>query len=298
MNDRLYKGHFKGLDVAFSCALTTQTANDIIIRHNCDPAAAHLLGRALTGALLSAAVLPKDNRLNVCWKYQGMLKTIVADAGSDGTIRAFISPTQLGDSEDLTALYGDIGDLQTVVSKAGTVLNSGTAPVSLQDVIKDLAYTHCISDQVETGMTALIGFNPDPECPVRICQGWMIQALPDCDLERFERIRHRMDHPAFRDLMTQQADPERAAALLAADEEGFDGFYIEEGSRPRFECSCSKEKMAAVVRTLPIPERMEIVKKGEPIKVQCQFCNERYEMSIDDCTAAWNEKPDQDQGGD
>lgn len=292
MNDQLYKGHFKGLNVAFSCALTTQTVNDIILRHNCDPVAAHILGRALTGALLSAAVLPEDNRLNVCWKYKGTLKTIVADAGADGTVRAFISPAQLGETEDLQELYGDIGNLQTVVSQGGTVLNSGTAPVSLQDAVKDLAYTHCISDQVETGTTALIGFNPDPENPVRICQGWMIQALPDCDLELFERMRHRMEHPAFHDLLATNSEPERVAAMLAADEDGLDGFYIEECSHPRFECSCSKEKMGAIVRTLPIPERMEVVKKNEPITVQCQFCNERYEMSIADCITAWNEKTD------
>lgn len=293
MNDRLFKGHFKGLDIAFSCALTTETVNNIVIRHDCDPLAAHILGRALTGALLSATVLPETQRLNVCWKYKGALKTIVVDAGSDGTVRAFISPTQLGEPKDMMELYGDLGDLQTVVSREGTILNSGTAPVSLQDAVKDLAYYHCLSDQVETGMSALIGFNADPENPVKLCQGWMIQALPDCDLEYFERIRHRMETPKFRDLLSEPSDPEKAAAVLVADESGFDGFYMEECSTPRFTCPCSKEKMGAVVRTLPIPERMEIVQKKEPLSVQCQFCNERYELSIDDCIAAWNEKSNQ-----
>ena len=129
-------------------------------------------------------------------------------------------------------------------------------------------------------------FRP-PENPVRICQGWSIQALPDCNLERFERIRQRMDNPAFRELLMQAADPEKAVALLVDDEAGFEGFYMEECSTPRFVCPCSKEKMNAVVRTIPIPERMEIVKKKEPLSIQCQFCNERYELSIDDCIAAW-----------
>ena len=40
----------------------------------------------------------------------------------------------------------------------------------------------------------------------------------------------------------------------------------------------------------PIQERMEIVKKIQPLAIQCQFCNERYELSIDDCIAAWNRK--------
>ena len=288
MNDQLIKGHFKGLDIAFSFTETAQTANEIIIRHDCDPAAAHLLGRALTGALLSAAVLPAGQRINVCWKYKGVLKTIVADAGQDGSVRAFISPTRLGEAGDMDALYGDLGDLQTVVSEGGKILNSGSAPVSLHDAVKDLAYAHCISDQVETGMAALIGFNPDPEYPVAICQGWMIQALPGCDPERFERVRQRMESPAFRELLSRAADPEKAAEVLTKGETGFQGLHREICSTPHFECTCSKEKMGAVVRTIPIPERMEIVKKKEPLTVQCQFCNELYEMSIDDCIAAWN----------
>jgi molecular chaperone Hsp33 len=214
----------------------------------------------------------------------------VADAGQDGTVRAFISPAQIGDASDLTELYGDIGDLQVVTSQNERVANSGTAPVSLHDAVKDLAFFHCVSDQVETGMTALIGFNADPENPVRICQGWMIQALPNCDLELFDRVRTRIDEPAFRELLVQSAAPEQAAAMLAGDESGFEGFHIEECNAPRFVCSCSKEKMSSVVRTLPIPERMEIVKKDEPLSIQCQFCNERYELTINDCIAAWNDK--------
>ncbi|MDD3275594.1 MAG: Hsp33 family molecular chaperone HslO [Kiritimatiellales bacterium] len=43
-------------------------------------------------------------------------------------------------------------------------------------------------------------------------------------------------------------------------------------------------------RTLPIPERMELVQKKEPVKINCQFCNRHYELSIDDCIVAWNRK--------
>lgn len=290
MNDQLFKGHFKGLNIAFSCAVTTDTVNEIIKGHNCNPVAAHILGRALTGTLLSAAILPETQRINICWKYKGILKTIVADAGQDGTIRAFISPAQIGSAEDLTDLYGDLGDLQTVVSLEGKILNSGSAPISLHDAIKDLAFYHCVSDQVETGMTAMIGFNSDPENPISICQGWMIQALPNCDVERFDRIRSRMDAPDFREQISCAGDPEDAARILIADEPGFESVHIEACNPPKFVCPCTKEKMGAVIRTLPIPERMEIVKANEPLNIRCQFCNKLYTLSIDDCSAAWNEK--------
>lgn len=292
MNDQLITGHFKGLDTAFSCALSTQTVNETAIRHNCDPIAAHILGRALTGALLGAAVLPEKQRINVCWKYKGAVRTIIADAGQDGTVRAFISPSQYGEIQDRNDLYGDLGDIQTVISAGGKVLNSGTAPVSLQDASDDLAYYYCVSDQVETGICTVIGFNADPENPIRICQGWMIQALPGCDLERFERIRQRLHHPEFVTILNQTVELERAAGFLTEGEADFKGIYNGPVSKPKFTCPCSKEKMSAVIRTIPIPERMEIVKKGDPLEIRCQFCNEQYRLSIDECSAAWNRKPE------
>ena len=295
MNDILYKGHFKGLDIAFTYAVTTRAVNESIVRHDCDPAAAHILGRAMTGATLAAALLPEGSRLNACWKYKGALKTVVVDAGQDGTVRSLISPAHLNEFDDAQdALYGELGDLQLVVSKDGVIVSSGTTPVALHDAVSDLAYHYCISDQVETGMNAMIGFQPDPKTPVQLCQGWMIQALPNTDLERFDRIRRKMDGQGFRDLLGHASSSEtyfeELAKALIGDEEGYEGIHVETCPEPQFKCTCSKEKMTAVIRSLPIPERMEIVKAGESLGINCQFCNERYELTIDECIVAWNEK--------
>jgi molecular chaperone Hsp33 len=118
----------------------------------------------------------------------------------------------------------------------------------------------------------------------------MLQALPGTDLERFDRIRARMDDPTFHERLSRCDAPEETASILIADEAGFDGFHMEECQAPNFFCSCNREKMGAVVRTLPIPERMELVQKKEPVKINCQFCNRHYELSIDECIAAWNRK--------
>jgi molecular chaperone Hsp33 len=297
MNDLLYKGHFKGLDIAFTYAVTTAAVNEAVVRHDCDPATAHILGRAMTGALLAAAVLPEGQRLNASWKYQGALKTLVVDAGQDGTVRALISPEQLGLLDDAhEGLYGEMGDLQVIVSKEGVIANSGTTPISLHDAVSDLAYHYCISDQIETGMSAMIGFNPDPASPIHLCQGWMIQALPNTDLERFDRIRKQMDNIGFRELLGHASESEgyfdQIAKTLIGDESGFEGIHMETCPVPRFECTCIKEKMGAVLRSIPIPDRMTIVKRNEPVGINCQFCNERYEMTIEECIVAWNKKPE------
>jgi molecular chaperone Hsp33 len=145
-------------------------------------------------------------------------------------------------------------------------------------------------------MSAMIGFNPDPDNPVHLCQGWMIQALPNTDLERFDRIRKQMDRAGFRELLGHESESEgyfeQIAKTLIGDEPGFEGIQMEACPVPKFECTCSREKMGAVLRSIPIPDRMTIVKRNEPIGINCQFCNERYEMTIEECIAAWNKKPE------
>ena len=287
---------FKGLDIAFTYAVTTSLVNDLVVRHDNDPVAAHILGRALTAAVLSAALLPEKQRLNLCWKYPGSLRTIVVDAGSDGSARGFVSPVHLNDAAgSVDDLYGEKGELRIIRTEDSKILNSSTAMIPLQDVVRDLAYHYCVSDQVETGMIALIGLQASETSPVSLSQGWMIQALPGCDLERFDRIRARMEGDDFRALLSSASEAdayfETLAAALVSEETAELELHLDECPAPFFQCNCSREKMGEVLRTIPIPTRMEIVKDGKPMVLSCQFCNERYELSIDECTNAWNEKP-------
>jgi redox-regulated HSP33 family molecular chaperone len=63
---------------------------------------------------------------------------------------------------------------------------------------------------------------------------------------------------------------------------------------PHFRCTCNRHKMGAVLRALPIPDRMDMVKKKEDVVVNCRFCCERYVLTVEDCIRAWNTKPGQD----
>jgi len=293
MNDQLIKGHFKGLDIAFTYATTTQLANEIIIRHDCDPVAAHLLGRALTGGLLAATIQPEGNRTNFCWKYHGALKTIIVDAGTDGTVRGLISPAHLNETPDAhDALYGESGELNVVITKDGKIESSSTTPVALHDVVNDLAYHYCISDQVETSMSVLIGFAPDPKKPIKMARGWMLQALPNTDLKRLDRLRERLQSEAIQTQLKQpNIDFNTIANALIAGEKEATGIYFDECPTPKFNCTCSQEKMFSVIRSLPIPERMELVKVKAPVRIRCQFCNQLYTLNIEDCIVAWNQNP-------
>lgn len=57
----------------------------------------------------------------------------------------------------------------------------------------------------------------------------------------------------------------------------------------RFECSCTREKVAAMLRMLGESEIGEIVDEQNAIAVRCEFCNEPYSFDRVDCAGLFRE---------
>mgnify|MGYP001185379350 FL=1 len=293
MSGICYKGRLDGIDIAINYIDAFEIINKAVILHNCDPVAAHILGRCMMAAIMSASILPEGHRINISWKYPGSLKTVVVDAGQDGATRAMIYPAQLSEAENKEELFGDIGNINVVTTKDGKILNSGTTPVSLHDPVNDLAYHFSISDQVETSIRNIIALKANIETPVSLAHGIMIQALPNCNLGSFERVRASMHSQDSLDSFKRLVSGKEILVFLenlAKHEKGFTKVIVEESAAPFFSCNCSKEKMSSVIRSLPIPERIAIVKKNEDVLINCHFCAQRYVLTIDECIDAWNTK--------
>ena len=295
MSDFLYSGRVDNLHVAFTLVKATEACNETVVRHNCDPVSAHIISRSTAAGLLCAPMLGDGERLNIRYTYAGILKTILVDVGQDGTVRSLISPTQLSDQTgEKSELYGESCEITIVKTADSKILNSGTTSSIFQDEVDDLSFYFSYSDQIETGMLIMVGFDADVEHPVNLCQGIKLQALPDCDLERFELIRQRLNDEACRELLQTSvsgpSDFETILRKILEHEMQNQSIHISDFNRPLYQCTCSKDKMPAVLNILPYNDRMEIVKKGEDLKVNCQYCNEQYVLSIDECIRAWNDK--------
>ena len=50
----------------------------------------------------------------------------------------------------------------------------------------------------------------------------------------------------------------------------------------KFECNCSKERVAKAVMSIGRNDLTEMIEEGEPIEVNCHFCNEKYHFSIEE----------------
>jgi molecular chaperone Hsp33 len=296
IKDFLYTGRLERFRIGVSYGVCTHLVNEAVVRHDCDPLAAHILGRALTAGVLAASLMKSGERVNLHWSYQGALRSVVVDAGADGSTRGFISPKHLSlVAENPDELFGDHAQLRVIRTADGAVQSSGTVQSILQDVVNDLTFFFAISDQIETGMMVMIGFEDNPDRPVGLCQGLMLQALPDCNLEEFDRIRGQLDNEKVRSLLSRSSESdnylEDILNVLLTSEVADPQLHLEGRPAPFFSCECNREKIGTVVRALGYQERVDVVKKNEDLAIHCEFCNEAYTMTVDDCIKAWNEHP-------
>jgi len=285
MADFLYRGHFPQESIGFVYAAIPDLCSEAVVRHACDPVAAHILSRALTATVLAAAGLNEHERLNAHWAYRGQLRTVLVDAGPDGTARGLISPNQLADAETVNDLFGEKAHLTLVRSADGQVRSSGTSDAPFQDVVEDMAYALCLSDQQESAMLAMVAFTQDPKNPVRVARGLLIQALPEANLTEFEQWRKNLQDPAVRNLMARLTEPDNLfedVLHLVAPHAGRNNIHLSESIKPRFVCACSEEKMGAVLRTLSAQDRREIQEEGRDVVVTCNFCNRQFSIPLSD----------------
>lgn len=286
MTDFLYRGSINELDVRFSYGLCTTLVNSAVLAHNSDPLSAHILGRALTAGVLLSPLLTQDERFTIRWNYDGAVKSIVVDVGANADIHGFVAPGTLSELvESEGEIYGDNGRVSVTRSTSKKIINSGTAEAKLMDVVDDLSLFYSISDQIETALLVMIGFNQDVTKPVSLCHGFMLQAMPGCDLNNFESLRTQFHGPEMRTLMSSIQDIDNyfeflLKSLLAQHKVVFP--KIHESPQPRFECRCNRQKVLEITQTLSPGEIDELVANKETLKITCQFCSRVYEIGGDE----------------
>lgn len=284
--DSLLRGSFKDIDVRFILAKTTQTVTTGIFTHNTDPVASHIFGSSITCAALLSSLLTDRERYSVQWHYEGLIGGVVVDVNAEGHVRGIPKNTSLMSAMTKADLYGEKGHISIIKSVEGKILSSGTSETAMLDIADDVSFHFSTSDQIETELVSVVNFNADPENPVQIAGGFMMQALPGCDLKLFEKMRNAIKETSFLDILTQNGNDEKKLHQVLkylyektekeCPEDARQIASYEFGRSPVYQCTCSKEKMQNALRTIDPAELKELLKQPEGIKLKCDFCHTEY----------------------
>ncbi len=288
-SDYLLRGVIKPLKARFALAETTNTVCEGIRLHDADPVSGFFYGRALTVGALISPLLENQEKYSLRWDYEGKIGKILVEANAANEIRGLLKEPHLyGQVETEDQAYGDEGKITLVKSQEGKILNSGSINAGLMEVVDDIGMFFSVSDQIETEIVSLIHFSQDPENPVRMAAGFMLQEMPGCDLDKFTKGRDRMKSDEFKSILCSEIQEEKKlwklVQLLMKDWE-FDkaeDLTYTFGPSPQYQCSCSREKMLQAISVLEPEDIEDIFLKRKFLKIKCEFCSREYAFRADE----------------
>ena len=242
------------------------------------PAVAELLGEAAAAAALFTGHAKVDGRLSVQLRGEGALRTLFAECTAAGTLRGI---AQLGEGEVSRSLRDAAQDgvLAITIENAGT---GGREPVRYQGLVALSADT--LAGAFEDY------FRQSEQLPTRLllaadgrqAAGLMLQKLPGDggDADGWDRASLLFDTLGSDELLTQPADV-LVHRLFHQDAPQW------LGRKPlRFACSCSRERVAAMLVSLGREEVDAAVEAGDGVaEVRCEFCGQTYRFEAAEADA-------------
>lgn len=242
--------------------------------HESPPLAAmELLGEACAAAALFTGHAKLDGRLSIQLRGDGPLRTLFAECTAAGTLRGIAQVEDGAEvSRDLRALGPDALLAITIENAAA----KGQEPVRYQGMVA------LASDSLAGAFEGY--FQQSEQLPTRVllvsdgerAVGLMLQKLPGDggDDDGWNRC-----NVLFDTLKTTELRDWPVEALLRRL------FHQEEagilGRRPlAFGCSCSRERVAAMLQSLGEEESMAAAAEGVA-EIRCEFCGQQYHFDAD-----------------
>ena len=288
MSDQLIRFVTRDSNFRALAADTTTVCETARQLHATDPTATVALARTATGAALLGGLLKGSQRLALAIEANGPLQKLHAETDAAGHLRCSVKNPRadlppIENRFDVAGAVGKAGFLHIIKDLGLKEPYRGMVQLQTSEIGEDIAYYLTHSEQVPSSVSLGVMLGSDAE--VKAAGGFIIQALPGCSEEAIAAIEERINNlPAFSTLLAENRSPTDIMQQL------FDGF---ECSPPEsiplgFRCSCSRQQVAGVLKSLGQQELAELAEKGETVEVICEYCRQAYQFSPEEFDASGN----------
>jgi molecular chaperone Hsp33 len=242
------------------------------------PAATAALGRLLSAAVMLAGTIKEGERISLRLEGNGPVGSVFTQATPDGRVRGYVTnplvnPPSKGNKLDVGRAVGTDGYLYVVRDLGMSEPYVGSVPLQSGEIGDDLAYYFAVSEQTPSAVG--LGVQVQPDNSVSAAGGYIIQPLPGAPEEIISRLEENIRQaPLPSDLVIAVREPEKILAIL------LDGlpWQVLERTAPRFYCGCTRAKSRLALKALSLDDLTEMVTKGEPARVSCDFCAKTFEF--------------------
>jgi molecular chaperone Hsp33 len=254
------------------------------------PAVQHLLGEAVGAIVLLAATLKFDGLITLQLQGKGLVNLLVAQCTHDFKVRAMARHDPIGGEAGFRSLAGDGQIVVTVEATDRASSYQGVVPITGNSLSESLEAYFEQSEQLPTRVLLAASSG--------VVSGMLVQRIPGAG-----GTQEQLDETAL-EAAWQKADDAMSSLargqLLEDDVEqrlvdmfGVDEVRVFSGHEVKFECRCSRERVANVLRSLGADEVRSVIEDQGACTVTCEFCQKPYKFDAIDVEQLFNDSAPQ-----
>lgn len=267
----LHRGFVGDRTARFLLVSLPQLAELTRQRHGLGPDAARVCAEAMVASALMSAWIKGSERITLQLQAERPAFAFVCDVDAEGGLRARLAPGlfrhPVGRGVDglMLAIKADV---QREVYRGVTALDGRTIEAALRGHL---------SDSTQVDVILRIGVEQDPDGKITGAGGVVVERLPQ-DLHlpsitpaAFVQTYQHLEHEDVFDTLVAAAFGKIA---------GHEVEVLEERAL-RWRCSCSQERIEAVLFNLGPAELQAMWQEDNGAEISCHFCNIHYQVSGD-----------------
>ena len=283
MNDYIVRATAADGQVRAFAATTKELVEAAREHHNTSPVATAALGRLLTAGAMMGSMMKNDtDMLTLQVRGDGPLGGITVTADSKGDVKGYVNhpdvmlPPNPQGKLDVGGAVG-LGILNVIKDMGLKEPYAGQVALQTGEIAEDVTYYFATSEQIPSAVGLGVLMNKDNT--VRQAGGFIIQLLPFTDEKIIEQLEKKItEMKSVTEMLEEGMTPE----MLLEEILGDFGLEITDTLPAQFSCNCSKERITKALISIGKKDLQEMIDDGEPIEVNCHFCNTNYTFSIDE----------------
>jgi len=276
--DQVFSAISEDGSVKITACTARNLVNDLMIMHSMTAVPADAIGRTAICALMMSNGMQAEQTCQITVNADGPLRGVVAISDGVGNVRGYVGSPMLGDMK-LPEAVGQ--GMVKVVKNHPDWKNpyNGITSIRHGDIDRDIGAYLAESEQRSCALAAGTAVNG---ILCTAAGGYLIEQLPNATPKTLALVEQNLAKLVEKDggdklptnLLLQGVTPIEIAETIL---DGL-GMVPLQQIFPKFQCTCSSQRLVRALRLIPRSEVEEIIESEEKIEARCEFCGKTYAL--------------------